>query len=73
MFMAGGKGLEPLTFGFGDHCSTIRTTLLFSCCPFRLLVRTSLFHGEETGSIPVGDKRSYHLLTRAYGSIPKMG
>ena len=23
--------------------------------PFRLVVRTSLFHGEETGSIPVGD------------------
>ena len=24
----GEKGFEPLTFGFGDHCSTIGTTLL---------------------------------------------
>jgi hypothetical protein len=24
----GEKGLEPLTFGFGDHCSTFGTTLL---------------------------------------------
>ena len=27
--MSGEKGFEPLTFGFGDHCSTIGTTLLF--------------------------------------------
>lgn len=27
---AGEKGFEPLTFGFGDHCSTIGTTLLKS-------------------------------------------
>ena len=26
----GEKGFEPLTFGFGDHCSTIGTTLLKS-------------------------------------------
>ena len=25
---SGEKGLEPLTFGFGDHCSTIATILL---------------------------------------------
>ena len=24
----GEKGFEPLTFGFGDHCSTVGTTLL---------------------------------------------
>lgn len=24
--------------------------------PLRLLVRTALFHGGETGSIPVGDR-----------------
>ena len=27
-YEAGEKGFEPLTFGFGDHCSTIGTTLL---------------------------------------------
>lgn len=27
--MAGEKGFEPLTFGFGDHCSTVGTILLF--------------------------------------------
>ncbi len=26
---AGEKGFEPLTFGFGDHCSTIVTIPLF--------------------------------------------
>ena len=26
---AGGKGFEPLTFGFGNHYSTIETILLF--------------------------------------------
>ena len=26
---AGEKGFEPLTFGFGDHYSTIETILLF--------------------------------------------
>ena len=26
--MAGEKGFEPLTFGFGDHCSTFGTILL---------------------------------------------
>ena len=25
----GEKGFEPLTFGFGDHCSTVGTILLF--------------------------------------------
>ena len=25
---SGEKGVEPLTFGFGDHCSTIGTILL---------------------------------------------
>ena len=69
----GEKGFEPLTFGFGDHYSTIRTILpnIFSLerffllkltklqkinknqCSFRLVVRTSPFHGENTGSIPV--------------------
>lgn len=49
-FLSGEKGFEPLTFGFGNHCSTIGTILL---CPFRLEVRTSLFHGDNTGSIPV--------------------
>ena len=28
MQYAGEKGLEPLTFGFGDHYSTIETILL---------------------------------------------
>ena len=27
--LSGEKGFEPLTFGFGDHCSTVRTILLF--------------------------------------------
>lgn len=27
--LPGEKGLEPLTYGFGDHCSTIGTILLF--------------------------------------------
>ena len=26
--LAGAEGLEPSTVGFGDRCSTIRTTLL---------------------------------------------
>ena len=26
-----------------------------SVCPFRLVVRTLLFQGKNTGSIPVGD------------------
>ena len=26
--LSGEKGFEPLTFGFGDHCSTVRTILL---------------------------------------------
>ena len=27
-FSTGEKGFEPLTFGFGDHCSTFGTILL---------------------------------------------
>ena len=27
--LSGEKGFEPLTFGFGDHCSTVGTILLF--------------------------------------------
>lgn len=29
MYYSGEKGFEPLTFGFGDHYSTIETILLF--------------------------------------------
>lgn len=69
----GEKGFEPLTFGFGDHCSTVGTTLLcvtHSLRPFRLLVRTSLFHGEETGSIPVGDMCvAFLVVVRVHATI----
>ena len=39
-----------------------------SICPFRLVVRTLLFQGKNTGSIPVGDVLS---LVRGYSSIPE--
>ena len=65
--LPGEKGFEPLTYGFGDHCSTIGTILLlFETRPFRLTVRTSLFHGENTGSIPVRDTKKINM----YGGIP---
>ena len=44
-------------------------------CPFRLLVRTSLFHGEETGSIPVGDsvvKTSWFKKNVFFGQSAKL-
>ncbi len=28
LVQSGEKGFEPLTYGFGNHCSTIRTILL---------------------------------------------
>jgi hypothetical protein len=37
--------------------TTVLPLELLSLSPFRLVVRTSLFHGEDTGSIPVGDKK----------------
>ena len=46
--------------------TTVLPLELFSFRPFRLGVRTSLFHGEDTGSSPVGDRS---LLMYAKGSL----